>query len=252
MVSRALLTLIALACVILVASAAHAQILDIGTDATYAGPYPGGIENTVTGTVTIVGLQAVNGGAIFSGTGGPTDNAVIINGTSASIGSPVSGLFVNSVANTVELSVGSGTTSQGVLISPTQTVVTGGTVNPTALILDDNGATFANDITGDPVQIHGVADGTADFDAVNVRQLDATENRLSSGIASIAALAAIPGPVGCKNYSVGFGYGHFNGENAGAIGFRANLPQSNVSLAAGAGFSENGSPAFDFGASLSF
>ena len=250
MTSR-VLTTIAVGFLLLCAVLAQAQVLDIGTVATYAGPYPGGIENTVTGTVTIVGVNGTNGGAIFSGSGMAGENAVIINATGASVGNAATGLFVNSVANTVELSVGTGMKSHGLFIDDTHTVLTGGT-DATALTLDDTGATFTNLATGGPALVHGVADGVAPFDAVNVRQLDTAVGHMSSGIASIAALAAIPGPVGCKNYSVGFGYGHFNGENAGAIGLKAVLPKSNVSLAAGAGFSEDASPAFDFGAALSF
>lgn len=234
------------------ATALQAQVLDIGTDATYAGPYPGGIENTATGTVTIFGLNAVNGASVFSGTGQPGENAVIIDGTGASVGSEISGLFFDSVANTVELSVGAGMTSQGLFVNTTETALTGGTTNATALVLGDTGATLFNDATGAPVQLHGIADGSEPFDAVNVRQLDRAVTNLSSGIAAVAALAAIPGPVDCKNYSVGLGYGHFNGENAGAVGFRANMPKSNVSLGVGAGFAENSSPAYDAGISFSF
>jgi len=86
--------------------------------------------------------------------------------------------------------------------------------------------------------VTGVADGYAPFDAVNRRQLDGLEYTLSSGIASIAALAAIPNPVPGKNTSIGLGYGNYNSESAVALGMKANIPQSNISLAVGAGFAK--------------
>ncbi len=250
--SQAVRTALAGFCVMILCTAsAYGQVLDIGTEVDYEGPYPDGIENTVTGTVTIEGINGVGGGAISSGVGGFGDNAVIIDSTGASIGSPFSGLFVDSVANTVELSVGSGMTSEGLFISESQTVLSGGSGNPTIMTLDDFGVTFEDDF-GSPVQLHGVADGTAPFDAVNRRQLDRAVGNLSSGIAAVAALAAIPGPVDCKNYSVGIGWGHFNDENAGAIGVRGNMIKSNISWALGVGFAESSSPAYDAGIAFSF
>jgi hypothetical protein len=105
-------------------------------------------------------------------------------------------------------------------------------------------------------RISGVSDGILGTDAINVRQLGGAigglRSSLSSGIASIAALASIPGPVCNKNYSLGAGFGHYNGEDAWAIGGKANLPKSCVSVAAGVGFSTNSSPAINAGASFSF
>ena len=39
------------------------------------------------------------------------------------------------------------------------------------MTLDDSGASFSNG-TGNPVQLHGVANGTAPYDAVNLNQLN--------------------------------------------------------------------------------
>lgn len=275
---RAVTIIFAAACVVLPV-ALSAQVLDLGTAVNYAGPYPGGLTDTTDNVVEIVGnlnvstgvitsgtaavtiddalqvnngLQVFNGVQIFSGTGAPGENSIILNSTTAAIGSPSSGLVVNSAANTVQLVVGSGMTTRGVFISPTQTVLSGGTGGQTELFIDDNGVTLNDAITGDAVPLHGVANGVGAFDAVNVRQLTASENRLSGGVAAVAALAAIPDPVCCKNYSVGFGYGHYNGENAGAIGFKANIPRSFVTLGVGAGFGEDSPPAYNFGASIGF
>lgn len=237
----------------------------------------------VTGTTTLTGAVTANGGAtvhsgasLFSGNGAATDNKVVVNGAGASIGSQFSGLAVNSVTNAVSLIsdtngapgdaraalsmtptsasllVNTNTgVAHGLVVSQTNTVLSGGT-NSTTLTLDDTGATFHDTVTNGPARVHGVANGIAPFDAVNVRQLERGITSMSSGIASVAALAAIPGPVGCKNYSFGVGYGHYSNENAGAVGFKANLPKSNISLAAGVGFSQNSSPAYDAGASFSF
>ena len=141
--------------------------------------------------------------------------------------------------------------AHGLIIGQTQTTLSGGT-NSTGFTLDNGGATFENTVTGGPATVTGVADGYAPFDAVNRRQLDGLETSLSSGIASIAALAAIPGPVGCKNYSAGLGFGNYNGQSAVAVGMKANLPKSNVSLAAGAGFSNHSSSTVNAGVSFSF
>ena len=90
------------------------------------------------------------------------------------------------------------------------------------------------------------------MDAVNLRQLQAVETKLSAGIASIAALSSIPDPLCGKKYAVGAGFGHYNGESAFAVGARANFEESNISVAAGMGFSSNSSPAATAGVSFSF
>ena len=59
-----------------------------------------------------------------------------------------------------------------------------------------------------------------------------------SGIASVAALAAIPEPAPGKKVSVGVGYGNYVGEHAVAGGLKAHLAK-NVSMTAGAGFSNS-------------
>ena len=47
-----------------------------------------------------------------------------------------------------------------------------------------------------------------------------------AGIAAVAAMAAIPGPVPGKRNSFGIGYGTFKGEDALALGFKADLTQN--------------------------
>jgi trimeric autotransporter adhesin len=93
------------------------------------------------------------------------------------------------------------------------------------------------------------ADGAGPNDAVNVRQLARTEKRLQnsisnlhedafSGIASVAALAAIPDPSPGKRNSLGIGYGNYKGENAVALGYKSDLT-SNLRMTVGVAYSSN-------------
>ncbi len=67
-------------------------------------------------------------------------------------------------------------------------------------------------------QIHGLAPGTLGTDAVNLNQLNGIENDMSKGIAATTAIANIPQVDQGKTYSLGLGFGHYNGENAFAAG----------------------------------
>ncbi|MDT8440524.1 MAG: YadA-like family protein, partial [Desulfuromonadales bacterium] len=93
-------------------------------------------------------------------------------------------------------------------------------------------------------RITQVADGVNAHDAVNVRQLQqvyaTTSNRIDrldqrvkdlrkesfAGIASVAALAAIPDPKAGRKNSLGVGYGNYKGENALAIGFKSDVSEN--------------------------
>ncbi len=91
-------------------------------------------------------------------------------------------------------------------------------------------------------QIHNVADGTAPGDAVNKRQLDALEQKLSAGVASAAALGALPMPAGTKQMAVGVAAANYNGQTAVAVGgtFRQpyNAGTANLTFRFGAGFAD--------------
>ena len=274
MTSRTLCITIAVACFALLSQVAvNAQAtvyVDSGAAATnYEGTgvtagTSGGVaqivvtpDNSLTHAV-IVTAPGVAGEAWTSVEGGLSavssngNSSLFVDDAGSFLGTDTSGLTIADSGTSATLLVESGESmiSHGLDINETRTILSGGT-DSTTLTLDDFGATF-QDSLGGPARVHGVADGIAPFDAVNRRQLDSVETAISSGIASIAALAAIPGPVGCKMYSIGLGYGHFGGQNAGAVGLKANLPKSNVSLAVGGGFSENASPAYNAGISLSF
>lgn len=232
---------------------------------------------TLTGALTANGGETIiNGSAIYSGDSVGTGNRMIVNGTSASIGNATSGLSITGATNVVSLISDNdasaanaraslsmsptsasllvntnGGVSHGLDINQSSTVISGGTNNSTALILNDGGAAFQNTATGDPTRVTGVANGSAAFDAVNVRQLNALDKKMDSGLASVAALAAIPCPVTGKNTAIGVGFGNYGGESALAVGIKANIPKSNISVGAGVGFSSNNT-ATNLGVSFSF
>lgn len=113
--------------------------------------------------------------------------------------------------------------THGFIVNETQATMSGG-INSSSMTLNDNGATFSNSATGMPIQVHGVADGTADFDAVNVRQLRQTREQLAAGIAGISAMSNIPNVDTGKKFSLGAGVGHYQNATSLAIGssFRVN------------------------------
>ncbi len=69
------------------------------------------------------------------------------------------------------------------------------------------------------------------FNAVD-RRIDKVEEVANAGVASVAALAAIPSPAYGKRFSVGAGLGNYASESAVAVGFRAALTES-TSVTAG-------------------
>jgi len=69
------------------------------------------------------------------------------------------------------------------------------------------------------------------FDAMD-RRIDQVEERAYAGIASVAALAAIPAPAHGKRFSIGAGLGNYSSESAVAVGFRAAITES-TSVTAG-------------------
>jgi len=125
----------------------------------------------------------------------------------------------------------------GVMVTADHTTISGGT-SSTALTLNDNGATFSNTLNNAPVQVHGVADGTAPYDAVNYRQL----REVAQGVASTVAMANIPQVSEGQTGMVGAGVGTFNGETSLAIGASYRFAPQAV-MKASIGLSTNGGPA---------
>ena len=134
-------------------------------------------------------------------------------------------------------------TPHGLAVNQTETVLSGGT-RSTSLTLNDSGATFRNMDTGGAARVTGVADGAAKFDAVNYGQLKGAYG----GIASVAAMANIPTPQAGKTFSLGIGYGNFEGENAFAFGGAARIDEY-WSVQASVGHSDDNS---SFGAGVGF
>lgn len=136
-------------------------------------------------------------------------------------------------SSAVTLTNGLGNT-HGFIVNETQATMSGG-INSSSMTLNDNGATFSNSSTGRPVQVHGVADGTADYDAVNVRQLRQTREQLSAGIAGISAMANIPNVDNGKRFSMGAGLGHYESTTSLAIGSSFRVAPNTVIRASVAG-----------------
>lgn len=157
------------------------------------------IANTVEAGEGVAGGTVVgtNGASRFvadaNGKLTEVTNADTTSGTTASI------VVQNSAGNI-----------HGLVVQEAKTTLSGG-INSASLTLDDRGATFSDPANGNPIQVHGVADGTAPFDAVNVRQL-------YSGLASVLAAAPDirlePGKTG-----FGIGVGSYGGYQAVGLGF---------------------------------
>ena len=98
----------------------------------------------------------------------------------------------------------------GLVVQEGKTTLSGGT-NSASLTLDDRGATFSDPANGRPIQVHGVADGTEPFDAVNVRQL---YSGLASVLAASPEIRLQPGESG-----FGIGLGAYGGYSALGVGF---------------------------------
>lgn len=136
-------------------------------------------------------------------------NGKLTNVTGTATESTASLTLTNGVGNT-----------HGLVVTESQSTLSGG-VNSSSLTLSDNGATFSDSATGAPVQVHGVNDGTSDFDAVNIRQF-------SGAIASVTAMANIPQVDQDKTYAVGVGLGSFMGKTALAAGVTYRFTRNGV------------------------
>ena len=148
---------------------------------------------------------ATTGQVLLSNTAGTTVDA---NGKILTSGAPG---YVNPAAPTaaVTLTNGYGNT-HGLVVTESQTTLSGGTES-SSMTLTARAATFSNAKTGAPITVTGVADGRADFDAVNVRQF-------AGAIASVAAQANIPSLAAGQDRTFGMGVGNFMGKSALAVG----------------------------------
>lgn len=237
-------------------------------------------NNIVVGSTQVGSIGAntfnygtvVNGGMLVEGDLGVNGSIYALNPTAnTGINVANNGLAINGSNNTATLLADSNNTANdgrgqitlqedqasfyvynqqngnahGLAIGQNQTVLSGGT-QTTTLTLNDGGATFHNTISGGAARVTGVADGKADYDAVNFRQL----RTVNAGVASVSAMANIPAPPAGKRFSLGLGYGNFQNENAVAVGGVAAITE-NVSLKAGVGHS-NGSNTVGAGVGFSW
>jgi len=143
-------------------------------------------------------------------------------------------------------SIAAGTTGQflvgdaqgnmrGLVIQENKTTLSGGQ-NAASLTLDTRGATFSNPTTGAPIQVHGVADGTADFDAVNVRQL-------YSGLAAVMAASTPELRLEPGKSSAAFGVGLYGGHSGVGFGV-GHMFDNNTVLTFSAGKAAYSEPAY--------
>jgi len=96
------------------------------------------------------------------------------------------------------------------------------------LNINNTGATFSN-ASGKPIRVTGVADGTSEFDAVNIGQF-------GSGMAAISALNAVPDIRKGDSFSFGIGFGNYKGYDAVAFGGKAYVDENitmNFAIATG-------------------
>ena len=106
---------------------------------------------------------------------------------------------------------------------------------------------------GDPRRITNIAPGINGSDAVNVHQLNEVRNKIDevrkkayAGIASVSALAGIPNPIPGKRFTMGIGYGYYEGQNAMAIGLKG-IVSARISLTAGVDNADLRSPNYKTG-----
>lgn len=215
-----------------------------------------GISTTTIGSTTVgssVQNQAGNSSSTLSNgvsttsvqSGGGVGNSILSGGTTTSANSGtvlngatgtfavvdqngkityITGTATQSVTATT-LTNGLGNTN-GLIVTETQATLSGGTQS-SSMTLNDNGATFSNSSNGQPIQVHGVADGTSNFDAVNVRQL----NAVMIGISGVAAMTNIPTLASDKKFNIGAGIGGFDNQSAIAIGGNVRINEQLVTKA---------------------
>jgi len=178
-----------------------------------------GISNVV-GSATANNLAA---GGVVNYTNLISGSAMSLDNTSATM-TAVAGSSKASVAlasDSAMLGVTNTTTAKfhGVEVGLNSTKISGGT-QTTSLNLDDTGAHFSSTLgAGGNAQVTGVADGINKNDAVNRSQL----NTAYAGVASVAALAALPQPAPGRHFSVGVGSSYYQGESGLAVGMKGSL-----------------------------
>ena len=187
----------------------------------------------VTGATTLASTVAITGATTLGSTLAVTGATTLAGALTANGGAVIS--------NGIVIASGAGAAGNTLVVDGTSVRANGG---GTSFTLNSSGATFGG-ASGAPVRVGGIADGISGNDAANFGQVRSTYR----GIAGVSALAAIPAPAAGKTFSVGLGYGRFKGEDAAAIGVRANF-KNNVSVTIGA--SLNGQSTYNAGVGYSW
>ena len=153
---------------------------------------------TVGGTLAVTGATTLNGATRIN-------NSLTVTGATTLTGATtVVGTTNINTTGTAATSIGN--SAAAVALTGSTASVTGGSTN---LTLNSNGASFSS--AGAPAKVTGIANGTGDFDAVNVRQF-------SSAVASVAAAANIPGVDTNQKASMGLGLGSYMNSQSLAVG----------------------------------
>jgi trimeric autotransporter adhesin len=226
------------------------------------------LANTTTGTLnagnTTVGTLAagnttVTGNATVSGTltaGNTTVGTLIAGNTTVQGNAAVVGTLTAGNATVGTLSAGNSTvgtlsagntTTANAQVNGTLAVTGASTTNGlsnTGNITTDTLSTTGNASVGGSLNMNGnrinnVGPGVAGTDAVNINQLAAVEKKLSSGVASAAAMAALPEPGAGQTASIGVATAGYNGQAAIAVGGSYRSPTGNVTFKYGAAYSGN-------------
>jgi hypothetical protein len=187
----------------------------------------------ITNNATVGGTLAVTGATTLTGAT-TVNNSLAVNGATTLVGTANINT-TGSAATTI------GNSAAPVALTGSTASMTGGSTN---LTLNNNGANFSS--AGAPVKVTGIANGTSDFDAVNVRQF-------SNAVASVAAAANIPGVDTNQKVSMGLGLGSYMGSQALAFGGSYRFSSNGVLRGSMSTGMNNGSkPVVGFGAGWSW
>jgi len=181
----------------------------------FANPTQGTAGGT---TVVLKGAEAAPQAVVDS-----NGRISMTNGSTPAAESTAALTLTNGVGNT-----------HGLVVTESQATLSGGTQS-SSMTLNDRGATFSNSNTGAPITVTGVADGRADYDAVNVRQF-------AGAISAVTAMANIPALAEGQDRTIGVGVGNFMGKSALALGMQMRTGKNVVLRASvSAGASSGGS-----------
>jgi hypothetical protein len=190
--------------------------LDVDGDVDVSGDLDVTGATSLSSTLLVEGATTINDTLIVD-VGATTFD---VNGTRANLTVQSGGnsSALNVEATTVSLTNnGSGITSaagRATVTGTTRTTITGGT---SSMLVDNSGVSFSG-TGGAPLRVTGVSDGFAPFDAVNVRQLQQMDGRLSAAIAGTMAMTQLPSMSAGENFAFGIAVGHYNSQNAFALG----------------------------------